>query len=110
MECQILQDEMTNFAQWETDCHMKIQCCQMSLSEGEPAPPPPDKQIMYILTTHLINKKLEQVQSGKHLGITISLDLDWGQHISEISCKAIKTWGLLWRNLALAPRHTKTVA
>ena len=34
----------------------------------------------------------------------------WGQHISEISCKATKTLGFLRRNLALAPRHTKEVA
>ena len=29
--------------------------------------------------------------------------LDWGQHISEITCKATKTLGFLPRNLALAP-------
>ena len=33
-----------------------------------------------------------------------------GQHISEISSKATKTLGFLWRNLAFAPRHTKEVA
>ena len=51
-----------------------------------------------------------QVQSAKYLGITISDDLDWGQHISEISSKATKTLGFLRRNLAFAPRHTKEVA
>ena len=34
-------------------------------------------------------------------------NLDWGQHVSEISCKATKTMGFLRCNLALAPRHTK---
>ena len=47
---------------------------------------------------------------AKYLGITISDDLDWGQHISEISSKATKTLGFLRRNLAFAPRHTKEVA
>ena len=42
--------------------------------------------------------------------LTITDDLDWGQHISEITCKATKTLGFLRRNLALAPRHTKEVA
>ena len=55
-------------------------------------------------------QRLEQVQSAKYLGITISDDLDWGQHISEISNKATKTLGFLWCNLAFAPRHTKEVA
>ena len=36
--------------------------------------------------------------------------MDWGQHVSEISSKAIKTLGFLRRNLAFAPRSTKEVA
>ena len=69
---------------------------------------PPDKHIQFEYTLH--QQRLEQVQSAKYLGITISDDLDWGQHISEISSKATKTLGFLRRNLAFAPRHTKEVA
>ena len=36
--------------------------------------------------------------------------MDWGQHISDISSKAIKTLGFLQRNLALVPTSTKEVA
>ena len=57
----------------------------------------PDKQILFDYTLH--QQKLEQVQSAKYLGLTITDNLDLGQHVSEISC-----------NLALAPRHTKEVA
>ena len=46
----------------------------------------------------------------QNVGLTITDNLDWGQHISEITCKATKTLGFLRRNLALAPRHTKEVA
>ena len=60
---------------------------------------PPDKHIQFEYTLH--QQRLEQVQSAKYLAITISDDLDWGQHISEISSKATKTLGFLWRNLAL---------
>ena len=66
------------------------------------------KHIQFEYTLH--QQRLEQVQSAKYLGITISDDLDWGQHISEISSKATKTLGFLRRNLAFAPRHTKEVA
>ena len=69
---------------------------------------PPDKHIQFEYTLH--QQRLEQVQSAKYLGITISDDLDWGQHISEISSEATKTLGFLRRNLAFAPRHTKEVA
>ena len=68
----------------------------------------PDKHILFDYTLH--QQKLEQVQSVKYLGITITDNLDWGQHVSEISCKATKTMGFLRRNLALTPRHTKDVA
>ena len=50
------------------------------------------------------------LQSAKYLGITISDNMDWGQHISEISSKATKSLGFLRMNLAFAPRSTKEVA
>ena len=69
---------------------------------------PPDKHIKFDYT--LDQQRLEQVQSAKYLGLTITDDLDWGQPISEISAKATKTLGFLRCNLAFAPRHTKEVA
>ena len=71
-------------------------------------PHPPDKHIQFNYTLH--QQRLEQVQSTKYFGITITDDLDWGQHISEISAKATKTLGFLQLNLAFAPRLTKEVA
>ena len=68
----------------------------------------PENQIQF--ENSLDQQKLEKVQSAKYISITISDNLDWGQHVSEISCKATKTMGFLRRNLALAPRHTKEVA
>ena len=61
-----------------------------------------------IYTLH--QQTLENVQSAKYLGITITENMDWGQHISDISSKATKTLGILCRNLAFAPRSTKEVA
>ena len=68
----------------------------------------PRRHMKFNYTLH--QQTLEQVQSAKYLGLTITDDLDCGQHISEITCKATKTLGFLRRNLALAPRHTKEVA
>ena len=73
----------------------------MSFDEGVLAPP--DKHMLFDYTVH--KQKLEQVQSTKDLGITITDNLDWGKHVSEISCKATKKMGFLWHNLALAPRN-----
>ena len=66
------------------------------------------KQIFFDYSIH--NQTLENVQSAKYLGITITDNMDWGQHVSEISSKATKTLGFLCRNLAFAPRSTKEVA
>ena len=68
----------------------------------------PENQIQFEYSLH--QQKLVQVQSAKYLGITITDNLDMGQHVSKISCIATKTMGFLRHNLALARRHTKEVA
>ena len=89
IDCQILQDDLNSLSQWETDWQMKFnvaKCHSMRVTRHLP-----DKQILFDYTLH--QRKLEQVQSVKYLGLTITDNLDWGQHVSEISCKATKTMG-----------------
>ena len=91
---------------WEADWQMKFnvaKCHSMRVTRHYS-----HKQIIHDYTLH--QQTLENVQSGKYLGITITVNMDWGQHISDISSKATKTLGFLRRNLALAPRSTKEVA
>ena len=57
------------------------------------------KEILFDYSLH--NQTLENVQSAKYLGITITDNMDWGQHVSEIFSKATKTLGFLRRNLGL---------
>ena len=66
------------------------------------------KQILFDYSLH--NQTLENVKSAKYLGITISDNMDWGLHFSEISSKATKIFGFLRRNLAFAPKSIKEVA
>ena len=68
----------------------------------------PSNQTHFNYSLH--QRTLKQVQSAKYFGITITDNLEWGQHVVEISSKATKTLGFLRRNLAFAPRHTKKVA
>ena len=65
------------------------------------------KQIL--LDYSLYNQTLENVQSAKYFGITISDNMDWGQNILEISSKATKTLALFRRNLAVAPKNITEV-
>ena len=53
----------------------EIQRCQMSFNDGDP-----ENQIQFEYSLH--QQRLEQVQSAKYLGITITDNLDWGQHVS----------------------------
>ena len=106
LDCQILQDDLNSLAKWEMDWQMKFnvsKCHSMRVTRLHSS-----RHIDFNYTRH--QQTLEQVQSAKYLGLTITDDLDWGQHISEITCKATKTLGFLRHNLALAPRHTKEVA
>ena len=66
------------------------------------------KQIIHDYTKQ--QQHLENVQFAKYLGITITENMYWDQHISDISSKATKTLGFLRRNLEFAPRSTKEVA
>ena len=68
----------------------------------------PENQIQFEYSLH--QQKLEQVQSAKYLGCSITYTLDWGKHVSEISFKTTKTMSFLRRNFALVPRHTEEVA
>ena len=66
------------------------------------------KQILHDYTLH--QQTLENVQSAKCLGISVTENIDWGQYISDISdvsSRAIKTLSFLRRNLDFAPRSTQ---
>ena len=46
----------------------------------------------------------------KYLGVTITNDLKWNTHVSNICTKANRTIGFLRRNLAACPRDVKESA
>ena len=105
-DCLILQKDLDSLGLWEADWQMKFKvakCHSMRVTRHYS-----HKQIIHDYTLH--QQTLENVQSAKYLGITITENMDWGQHISDISSKATKTLGFLRRNLAFAPRSTKEVA
>ena len=72
IDCQNLQDDLNSLSQWETDWQMKFnvaKCHSMRVTRHLP-----DKHILFDYTLH--QQKLEQVQSAKYLGITITDNLD----------------------------------
>ena len=105
-DCLTLQEDLTSLGQWEVDCQMKFnvaKCHSMGVTRHKH-----HKQIIFDYSLH--DLALENVHSANYLGITISDNMYWGQHISEISSKATKTLRFLGRNLTFAPKSTKEVA
>ena len=88
-----LPEDLTSLGQWEADWQMKFsvaKCHSMRVTRHQH-----HKQILFNYSLH--NQTLENFQSAKYLGITISDNVDWGyrQHISQIFSKATKTVGFL---------------
>ena len=83
-DCLTLQEDLTSLGQWEADWQMKFneaKCHSLRVTRHQH-----HKQILFDYSLH--NQTLENVQSAKYLGITITNNMDWGQHVSEISSKA----------------------
>ena len=59
---------------------------------------------------HLHGHKLEVVKSVKYLGVTLSSDLSWNEHISNVCSRANKTLGFMRRNLKISSRRIKETA
>ena len=53
---------------------------------------------------------LETVNTAKYLGVTISRDMNWSEHINNVCTKANKTLGFLKRNLKISSRKIKEMA
>ena len=97
-DCMILQEDLTSLGQWEADWQMQFNVAQC--------------HSMRVVTRHqhhkhiLFDYSLHNQTLAKYLGIIITDNMDWGQHVSDISSKATKTHSFLRRNLAFAPRST----
>ena len=53
---------------------------------------------------------LENVDNTKYLGVTISKDLKWNTHVSNVCTKANRTLGFLRCNLLSCPQENKVMA
>ena len=78
-DCLILQEDLDSLGLWEADWQMKFnvaKCHSMRVTRHYS-----HKQIIHDYTLH--QQTLENVHSAKYLGITITENMDWGQHILE---------------------------
>ena len=53
---------------------------------------------------------LENMDNIRYLGVTVSKDLKWNSHVSNVCTKANRTHGFLRCNLSLCPKDVKEMA
>ena len=100
----ILQNDLNKIAEWEFIWQMQfnIDKCFI-LRVGRPK-----HKLVHLYTLH--DKNLSETDSAKYLGLTITSDLQWNQHINNITNKANSIIGLLRRNLRIPSQTIKTHA
>ena len=103
-DCHTLQSDLDKLSVWEKNWKMAFhpaKCNVLSVSR---------KKKPVTFDYHLHGNVLEHVQSAKYLGCTITSDLDWHEHISNICSKANNTLGFLRRNLYISSVKIKEQA
>ena len=100
-----LQRDIDRLGSWARKWGMKFQpvkCNMMQLTR---------KRIKKIHASYtLAGTNLENVESIKYLGVTITSDLRWNTHVSNVCTKANRTLGFLRRNLYSCPQEVKEAA
>ena len=100
----LLQEDLQKLENWEQQWDMAFhpgKCTTLPVTKKRnPA------KSEYTLHGHT----LETVQEAKYLGITITKDLSWDKHISNVCAKANKTLGFLRRNLKISSKCIKETA
>ena len=99
-----LQRDIDRLGSWARKWGMRFQpvkCNMMQLTRK------PIKKIHASYT--LEGSDLENVESIKYLGVTITSDLRWNTHVSNVYTKANRTLGFLRRNLYSCPQEVKVL-
>lgn len=103
-DSQQLQQDLDKLAAWEDRWLMEFhprKCQTLHVTR---------KREPLLLDYSLHGHTLASPSETKYLGVTISEDLSWDAHISDVACKANRTLGFLRRNLKLGSLKTKDLA
>ena len=100
-----LQRDIDQLGSWARKWGMRFQpvkCNMMQMTR---------KRIKKIHASYtLYGSDLENVESIKYLGVTITSDLRWNTHVSNVCTEANRTLGFLRRNLYSCPQQVKEAA
>jgi len=103
-DCDLLQDDLQHLENWENTWLMSFnasKCNSISITRKK-------KKIHHSYTLH--NQILEHVPSTRYLGVDISSDLTWKNHIDRTCAKANRQLAFLRRNLQIQNTKVKASA
>ena len=103
-DTEILQQDLAALERWEASWQMDFnpeKCTVMHVT---------NKKRPLITNYRLHGHTLEREQHSKYLGITISQDMRWNTHVSNITTKANRSLGFIRRNLRGCKPPVKTAA
>ena len=103
-DSQVLQSDLESLQRWERTWDMEFnpnKCQVLHITRSK-------KPVMSGYFMH--NQKLESVDAAKYLGVSISKDLSWNTHISNITTNANRTLGFVQRNVLTKNKDIKTMA
>ena len=97
----ILQEDLDSLSQWAHKWQMIFnasKCVHLTITR---------KLSPFPSTYSICNHTIQQVASAKYLGITLTNNLSWSEHITKITNKANSTRAFLQRNLSQCQRSVK---
>jgi len=100
-DCNLLQEDLNKLSQWEKKWKMAFhpdKCQVLTISRKKTT-----IKHDYTLNNHI----LQQLKSAKYLGLTINHNLNWGEHISNITNKVTRNLNFIRRNLNISSTTIK---
>ena len=100
-DAESLQEDLEELAIWENKWHMEFHAskCVVLTAAGNKAPIHADYK--------LHDQILTRVKSAKYVGVTLTDNMKWDQHINNICDKANRTIAFLRRNLSIGAISVK---
>jgi hypothetical protein len=107
MDQAVIQEDLVKLAEWEENWNMKFHPGKCNVL---PVTRKLHENRLSRFDYELHGHVLETVENTKYLGVTISTDLSWDDHIDQITRKANSTLGFVRRNLRIGNTKIKELA